>query len=397
MPGFQGLPLKNQRVILRVDANVPITHRGNLQDDWRLHACVPTLKALLNQGARVGILTHLGRPGGRVVPHLSTRPLARRLSELLGQPIEFVPDCVGRMAEYAMEQLPPGQALMFENVRFHPGEALNQVPFIHQMALLGDVYVNDAFAAAHRAHSSTTGLAQAMRYKGAGLLMQQELDWARRILEPRTDGQKKPVVAILAGSVVAPKLELMRGLLGRVDTLILGGAVANTFLAARDLGMGHSLLEPTLVGAARELMAEAGVLGCRLHLPQDVVVADLSNPQAFRGAKAIQDLEASDVANDIGPQTIETWQRVIAGSGSVVWFGGLGLVEVSDFASGSLEMAKTLQKANLFSLVAGDGLVRMLGKAGIREQMPAVSSGSASLMQILQGFPLPAIEALKAS
>lgn len=378
--------------MLRCDLNLPADTQGNLLDDWRLHCTLPTLKTLLERGARVGLLTHFGRPGGRPVPRFSTRVLAQEMSKLLGDTIEFVPDCVGRTADYAMETLPPGKAVMLENLRFHPGEMLNQMPFVVELAKLGDVYINDAFAAAHRPHASTTGLTAMIKEHAIGPLMQQEIAWAQKALFPHNEGS---VVVILAGSQVAPKLELMRHLLTQVDTIVLGGAVANTFLAARDLGLGHSLLDPTLVAAARDLMAEAGVLGCRLHLPQDVMVAELGAPGMLTGVKSVQNLEPNDVANDIGPQTIATWRRLLEDAGSIIWFGGLGLMEYPDFAAGSMQVAAKLSQTPTFSLVAGDGLIRMLGMAGFRHKMPALSSGAAALMALLKDHDLPALAAMR--
>lgn len=391
LPTLDGLDVQGKRVLLRVDYNIPALPDGSLHDDYRIASSVATIKRLLLGGARVGILTHRGRPGGRVVPELSTKPLAEMLSSLLGQQVVHVPDCVGRIAEQAMAELPPGQAVMFENVRYHLGEQLNQNGFVKELARLGDIFVNDAFATAHRAHASTSGLAGYMDTSVVGDLMIREMEWLRRVA--RADA--RPILLILGGNQVEPKIELLQHLLTKVDTVMLGGALANTFMAARDLGMGQSMLDPTYVDLARDILTEAGVVGCRLHLPQDVWVQDANNPWKPAEVRASHSIGSQESVVDIGPQTLATWQRLIEDAGTTMLLGCVGVAETEEGRDGTVGLVTTLAKQRTFSLVGGNGLLPILQQTGLREQLPALSTGGAALVEGLMGRPLPCLEVLK--
>lgn len=388
LPTLDDLDLAGKRVLLRVDYNIGAQANGVLNDDFRILASIPTLERLMAAGARIGILTHRGRPGGRVAAELSTRPIAPILSKLLNKPVGWVPDCVGRVAERAMEELPAGHAVLLENTRFHLGEQLNQLPFVQQLAALGDVFVNDAFATAHRAHASTSGLANLMRPSAIGDLMVKELQWIERIRNP-----EEPLTLIIGGGNVGPKLEFMRRMLTKAQTIMLGGAVANTFIAARDLGIGQSTLEPAWVETARDLLTEAGVVGCRLHLPQDVWVTNTMAADSKPIAKAVHEIQAQEAIHDIGPKTLATWQRLVPQAGTLAWLGALGMVEHSGGASGSMGLAEALAKQSLFSLVSGTGMLPMFNRAGLREQL-RVSTGGAVLPVAILGQPLPCLSVL---
>lgn len=390
-PTLNGLDVAGKRVLLRVDYNITIDPQGKIDDSWRMAASLPTLKRLLQGGARVGILTHRGRPHGRVMPEFSTAPLAPLLSSMLGQHVEFVPDCIGRVAEYAMDKLSPGRAILFENTRFHLGEQMNQMPFVKKLAGLADIFVNDAFATAHRAHASTSGLAAAVPVSVIGDLMLTELAWLRRV----TDNPARPLLLILGGSNVGPKLELISHLLTRVDTLMLGGAVAHTFLAARDFSLGQSAVDHACVNAARDILAEAGVVGCRLHLPKDLVVANKSNLDEPIGIRNIMEVGPNDVACDLGPETIETWKRVVNESSTTAWMGSLGAFEHPAFRRATVEIAERLASKTTFSLVAGNGLLQALGENSLRTRLPAVSTGGGALTTALMGQPLPSLAILQ--
>lgn len=391
LPSLDGLDVNGKRVLLRVDYNISVTADGSLEDDYRIAATLPTIKRLLRDGARVGILTHRGRPGGRPVAELSTKPLAKLLGEMLGQDVPHVPDCIGRIAEQAMDALIPGQALMFENVRYHLGEQLNQQPFVNELAKLGDIFVNDAFATAHRAHASTSGLAAAMPVCVLGDLMLRELGWLRRV----ANDPPKPVVLVLGGQSVEPKLDLLRRLLGRVDTVMLGGAVANTFMAARDLGLGQSTLDPTFVESARDTLTEAGVVGCRLHLPQDVWVRRIGKPEDDTDIKAAHMISAQESVVDVGPQTLATWQRLIEGAGTVLLLGSVGITEKETGQRATLGLLQTLTEQRGFCLVGGNGLMPVLRESGLKERLDCLSTGGASLVCGLLGKPFPCIDVLK--
>jgi phosphoglycerate kinase len=400
LPSFQTADLKGRAVLMRVDFNIAPTqvtpnNPHGLADDYRLRAHLPGIKEVLAKGARLALLSHRGRPQGQVAPVLSTLPLAKALTGLLGQTVQHVPDCIGRVAEQAIKRLEPGQVLMLENTRFHIGETLNDHTFVRQLANLGEVFINDAFATAHRAHGSVTGLtARLPSYLGP--LMLKELDWLRTL----TINPKRPLVAVVGGADVAGKLELVRHLLTKVDVLMLAGGIAHTFLASRDYGLGQSVLDPASVAPARDVFTEAGVVGCRLLLPQDVQALPQRQPgtnaQPHRTC-AITELQGHESAMDIGPTTIKTWQKVMADAGSIVWLGALGAVEHPPFHEGTLAIARAVQSSPAFSVVAGDALTRILTAHNLREGIPHLSSGPAALHNALCGTPLPALQVLKAA
>lgn len=390
-PTLDDVDVAEKRVLLRVDYNIAATDTGALADDWRIRATLPTLNRLLQNGARVGILSHRGRPQGRVVPALSLSPVARRLSELLGKPVEFVPDCIGRVAEQAMARLKPGHAVMFENTRFHLGDQLNQKPFTQKLALLADVFVNDAFATTHRAHASTSGLAAAVEKSVIGDLMVQELRWMDRVM----NNPKRPLTLILGGNDVAPRMELIGNILTRVDTLMLGGTVGLTFLAGRDIGLGQSLIDHGCIELSRELLAEAGVVGCRLHLPKDVVVADKRKLHEVLAIRDVHEIGDDEVASDLGPDTLSLWSRLIDEARTVIWIGSMGNYHHAVFRQAAHLIGEKLATKTDFSLVGGNGLVQTLAESGLRERLPAVSTGVGALLTVLMGLPLPALTVLQ--
>lgn len=390
LPTLQDIRVANRAVLMRVDFNIPPAANGGLQDTYRLETHLPAIRTLLQQGARLGLLTHRGRPQGEVVPYLSTRPLAEALAALLGQPVTFVPDCVGRVAQQAMQTLQPGQVALFENTRFHMGELINHAPFVRELASLGEVFVNDAFAAAHRPHASLSGLMAALRpHSVLGPLMLRELGWLDR-LQQETTGR----VVVLGGAQVPAKLDLIQHLMTRVETLILAGPVAHTFLASRDMGLGRSILDPASVERARDIFTEAGVLGCRLLLPHDVVA--LNKQRGDIVTKPANKLNGDDMAMDIGPTTVETWRKVVGQARSVMWLGSVGAFETEPFHEGCRQLAEGLLFSPAFSVVAGDGLVRALRQGDLRHRLPHVSSGAAVWMHALGGTPLPALRVLQA-
>lgn len=389
-PTLADIDVAGRAVLMRVDFNIPPTPRGGLTDDLRLEAHLPSIQTLLKRKARLVLLTHRGRPQGQVVPNLSTRTLAERLSVLLGQHVGFVPDCIGRVAEMAVAKLGEGEVILLENTRFHLGDHMNSPDFVKALAKLGDVFVNDAIAVAHRPHASVSGLAAHMKESVLGPLMLKELEWLARIQQ----NPARPLVCVLGGAQVPAKLDLIRHLMTRVDTLILGGVVAHTFLASRDMGLGHSLLDPSCVEQAREIFTEAGVVGCRLLLPLDFTVTHRRGhgPTILRPAT---NLQAEDMAMDIGPQTLTTWSKVVQTAGSVVWLGSLGAVEQAPFQDGTLGLANALVHSKAFSLLAGDGLAKTLRDGGLRPMLPHIASGGAVVMHTLMDKPLPPLQVLK--
>lgn len=400
LPMLERLDVRGKRVLLRVDFNDGGAAEVAKAIPHRLEASLPTLQWLLEQGARVGILTHRGRPQGRVVPTLSTAPLAEALGQLLGRTITFVPDCIGRMAQQAMAELPPGEVVMLENTRFHLGEQLNQAPFAAQLAQLGEVLVNDAFACAHRAQASTNGLA-ALLPTALGRQFVQELRWLEQW---RT--APAPRALLVGGNAVLPKLELLQHCLSgpaMADVMLLGGVVGQTFLAAKDLPLRQSLVEFGAVENARNLMAEAGVLGCRVHLPRDFVVADRETPGLIAGIRKPHGLEVNETAQDLGPQTLEIWVKILQESPSVLWFGSIGVWQQSAFRAGMETLAKALLARQRRSepglvLLAGNGVLQALAATGLSSQLAAagvaLSTGGGALQQALTGHTLPGVQAV---
>lgn len=399
LPTLEHLDVRGKRVLLRVDFNDGGAGEGASAIPHRLEASLPTLQWLLEHGARVGILTHRGRPQGRVVPSLSTASLATALTALVARPVGFVPDCVGRIAQQALTELAPGDAVMLENTRFHLGEQLNQAPFAAQLAQVGELLVNDAFACAHRTQASTNGLA-ALLPSVLGRQFVQELRWLEHW---RT--APAPRALLVGGNAVLPKLELMQHCLSgptKAEVLLLAGVVGQTFLAAKDLHLRQSLIEFGAVESARSLLAEAGVLGCRVHLPRDFVVADRATPGLVAGVRKPHQLETNETAQDLGPQTVAVWEKILQETPSVLWFGSVGVWQQPAFRAGLESLAKALlarqRRQPGMVLLAGNGLLQALTVSGLASPLAAagiaLSTGGGALQQALTGHPLPGVQAV---
>jgi phosphoglycerate kinase len=390
--------LRGKRVLVRVDYNVPLDEHGRITDDTRITATLPTLDALLQQGARVVLLAHFGRPKGKPVAEMSLRPVAARLGELLeGRRVRFVEDTVGEAAHFAVADMTDGEVVLLENTRFLPGEEKNDPELAEAMAALGEVYVNDAFGAAHRAHASTAGVAVAMRARGcpavAGLLMDRELEYLDRALgEPR-----RPFVAILGGAKISGKIDVIRALLPRVDHLLIGGAMANTFLRAMGFGTGTSLVEEERVEMARDLLADAGE---RLVLPDDFVVA--AKPVAGESAQTVaRDAVPDDrMALDVGPRTVERYAEVLSSAGTVLWNGPMGVAEIPEFAAGTRGVAEAVARATdrgATTIIGGGDSAAAFAELGLEERMSHVSTGGGASLEFLEGRELPGLAALSAA
>jgi phosphoglycerate kinase len=377
-----------RRVLVRVDFNVPLED-GRITDDTRIRAALPTIEELRRRGARVVLMSHLGRPDGTVVEALRLAPVAARLGELLGRPVATAPDCVGPVARQAVERLRPGQVLLLENLRFHPQEEANDPAFAEALAALGDLYVNDAFGTAHRAHASTEGVAHHLPAV-AGLLMEQELSvMGRALAQP-----ERPFVAVVGGKKVSDKIGVLNNLLQRADRLLVGGAMANTFLKARGLEIGRSSYEPGAVDTAARLLAAAGAAGKPILLPQDCVVAtalDAASPSAVVPATAVP---SDGIIVDIGPETVELFSRVVEGAQTVVWNGPLGVFELAPFAAGTRQIAQALARVRGTTIVGGGDSVAALEQAGLAERVTHVSTGGGASLEFLEGTVLPGVAPL---
>ena len=382
------LDLARRRVFVRADLNAPLD-RGAVTDDTRLRAVVPTLQYALKAGAAVVLASHLGRPQGKVVPEYSLRPVAARLEALLGQRVELAPDCVGSATLERARALQPGEVLLLENLRFHAEEEANDDGFARSLAALADCYVNDAFAAAHRAHASIAAITKHLQPAAAGLLMQQELAALGRILE----SPERPLVAILGGAKVSDKLTLVEHLLARVDALLVGGGMAFTFLSALGHTVGRSLVEPGQGDTARRALEAARRHGVALVLPIDAIVADGLDSEHGR-AVGIREIPTGQMGLDIGPRTVERFVGALKTARTIVWNGPMGVFERPAFAAGTIALARAVAEASAFSVIGGGDTVAAVTRAGVTERIGYISTAGGAFLEFLEGRKLPGVEAL---
>ncbi len=383
------LDLSGKRVFLRVDFNVPL-EAGRVADDTRITATLSTIECCLKGGAAVVLASHLGRPKGKADPRYSLRPVAARLEELLGRPVPLLPDCVGPEVEERVRALSPGQLVMLENLRFHPEEEANAEAFARSLAALGDVYVNDAFAAAHRAHASIEGITHYLKPTAAGLLMARELATLERIFER----PERPLWAILGGAKVSDKLALVENLLTRVNGLLIGGGMAFTFLKSLGHGIGRSLQEPERLEAARAVLERARARGIPLRLPVDVIVArGVDDPEGHRTV-GIREIPEHLMGLDIGPATLMQFTGALKGARTVVWNGPMGVFEKEPFAAGTLGVARAVAECGAFSVVGGGDTIAAVQQAGVAPRIGYISTAGGAFLEFLEGRTLPGVAAL---
>jgi len=379
------IDIKGKRVLMRVDFNVPMQD-GKVTDDKRIKASLPTIQYVLDQGASLILMSHLGRPKGGPDPEFSLKAASEVLASLLGRPVKMAPDCVGPEVEKMAKALKPGEVLMLENTRFHAGEEKNDLVLAKQMASLGDVYVNDAFGSAHRAHSSTEGVARFLPAV-SGFLMEQELEYLGRAVS----NPEHPYVAILGGAKISDKILVVETLLSKCDKLIIGGGMANTFLAAKGYAMQDSLVEAGSIDTAKSILSKAGT---KLLLPVDAVIADKFEAEANSKVVDVDKVPAGWRVMDIGPKSIEAFKAALNGAKLIVWNGPMGVFEMPKFAEGTFAIAKLLAASGATTVIGGGDSASAVKKAGVAKQMTHVSTGGGASLEFLEGKELPGVAAL---
>ncbi|KAF0107470.1 MAG: phosphoglycerate kinase [Anaerolineaceae bacterium] len=379
------IELKGKRVLMRVDFNVPM-EGGKVTDDKRIKASLPTIKYILEQGASLVLMSHLGRPKGGPDPEFSLKAAADVLAGHLGKPVRMAPDCVGAEVEKMAKALQPGEVLMLENTRFHPEEEKNDPELAKKMAALGEVYVNDAFGSAHRAHSSTEGVARFLPAV-SGFLMEQELEYLGRA----TANPEHPYIAILGGAKISDKILVVENLLAKCDKLIIGGGMANTFLAAKGLNMQDSLVEAASVDTAKAILARHAD---KIILPVDAVIADKFEAEADSQVVDVDKIPSGWRMMDVGPKTLAAYQAALRGAKLIVWNGPVGVFEMPKFAEGTFALAKMLAESGAVTVIGGGDSASAVKKAGVAKQMTHVSTGGGASLEFLEGKELPGVAAL---
>ncbi|HLE15265.1 MAG TPA: phosphoglycerate kinase [Anaerolineales bacterium] len=385
---IRDIDVDGKRVLVRVDFNVPIKN-GVVGDDTRIRAALPTLQYLLDHGAALILCSHLGRPKGGPAPEFSLNPVAEHLSGLLGRPVKFVGEFVGPQAEKAASLLKPGEVLLLENTRFDPGETKNDPELSRRLASMADIYVNDAFGSAHRAHASTEGVAHYL-FGVAGFLMEQEI----RYLGEAIANPARPFIAILGGAKISDKIGVIRNLLDKADQVLIGGGMANTFFKAEGYPVGDSLVEDGSLDTARELLAKGKN---RLRLPVDVVIADRFENDAEKKVIEMGPIPDGWRIMDIGPHSIEAYSKIIGDAGTVVWNGPMGVFELPNFAQGTFGLAKAVADSNATSIIGGGDSIAAIKQAGLSDRISHISTGGGASLEMLEGIVLPGLAALQDS
>jgi len=390
MKSIRDIELKDKRVFVRVDFNVPLDGQGQITDDARIRGALPTLRYILEKGGKPIVASHLGRPKGKPAAEFSMAPAAKRLESLLQVPVALAQDCIGPQVEAQVSAMNPGQILMLENLRFHGGEEKDDPQFAKSLAALCDVYVNDAFAVCHRANASVSAITRFAPVCVAGLLLKDELDYFEKAMSDPV----RPLAAVVGGAKVSSKLAALKNILPRVDKIIIGGAMANTFLKQMGLSMGASKLEDDQLAATADLMADAARRGVRVYLPVDLVVADRFAADATIRYVPVQEIPAGWMALDIGPASSLLFSEVLYDARTIVWNGPMGAFEMAPFSRGTLAMAQSLATAHALTIVGGGDTDAAVHQAGLADRMTYISTGGGAFLTLLEGNCLPAVEAL---
>lgn len=385
--------LKNKNVLVRVDFNVPLDEQLNITDDIRIVSSIPTINKIISEGGKAILMSHLGRPKGKPNPKYSLKPAAARLGELLKKEVKFAPDCIGDEVRNMIGSMLPGDVVLLENLRFHAEEEKNDPAFAEQLASVADVYINDAFGSAHRAHTSTEGVTKFIKVCAAGYLMQKELDY----LGSAVSDPVKPYCAILGGAKISGKIDVIQNLLDKVDTMIIGGGMAFTFFKAQGKEIGKSLLEDEKLGLAKELLEKVSASKLNFLLPVDVVVAEEFNNESPAETVDVDNIPSNKMGLDIGPKTVKLFEQEIAKSKTIVWNGPMGVFEMDNFAKGTFDIAKALAKATengAITIIGGGDSAAAISKAGLEDKVSHVSTGGGASLEFLEGKILPGVAAL---
>ncbi len=384
------IDLQGKRVIIRVDFNVPLDESLQITDDSRIRATIPTINHVVDEGASVILCSHLGRPKGTVCPELSLTPVAKRLKRLLGKDVTFAPDCVGPIVKNLASQLQPGDVLLLENLRFHPGEEANDDHFASELASLGDVFINEAFGTAHRSHASTVGIPTFIKTSAAGYLMRQEVEY----LEGAVENPTRPFVAILGGAKVSGKIGVIENLGKKVDKVIIGGGMAFTFLKATGLEIGRSLVEDEMLDFAKGVHEHALERGIKFYLPVDCVVAASLDPGAETKIVPIQEIPQGWYGMDIGPASVKLFSEAVENAKTILWNGPMGMFERDAFARGTQAMVHAIANAYALTIVGGGATALAVHRAGETDSMSFISTGGGAALQLLEGGDMPGLAAL---
>ncbi|PIE59845.1 MAG: phosphoglycerate kinase [Desulfobulbus propionicus] len=390
MKTLRDVDVFGKKVLVRVDFNVPMNKKGKVTDDLRIQMALPTINYLLENNAKIILCTHMGRPGGERTPAYSLAPVAQHLAEVMGRAVKLAPDCIGPETEEMVQAMQAGEILMLENLRFHKEETANNADFSQQLGKIADIYVNDAFAVSHRVHASVVGVTHHVEEKACGFLLQKELDNFARSCE----APQRPLVAIVGGAKVSGKLEALENMLNRVDKLILGGAMANTFLKSQGYDVGASRVEDDLMENARELLAKAASKGIKVYLPVDVVVAEDFRPDAVNKQVTIQDIPEEWMVLDIGPASVICFQEVLAEARTIVWNGPMGAFEMDAFSRGTMAIAHSVAQAHAFSVTGGGDSSAAIRQSGESENISYMSTGGGAFLMLMEGKELPGVQAL---
>lgn len=392
MKNIRDLDIKGKMLLIRVDFNVPMDDQQNITDDTRIRGVLPTLNYALDENARVIICSHMGRPKGTVRPELSLAPVAKRLSRLLEKEVRLAPDCIGEETRAIVEAMEPGSVVLLENLRFHAEEQQNDDGFARQLASLCDVYINDAFAVAHRAHASVVGVTRFVEQCAAGFLLQKEMDYFHRsVRDPM-----RPLVAVIGGAKVSSKLGALHNLMDRVDKMLIGGAMANTFLKSMGHDVGQSKVEDDLLDTARELVSKAKGLGVKLYLPVDCIVADRFDPRAETKRVTVQEVPQGWMVLDIGPATTLLFAEALEEARTIIWNGPMGAFEMDAFSRGTMAMVQHLARSHALTIVGGGDTDVAVHRAGESNNISYISTGGGAFLMLMEGKKLPGVEALEA-